>query len=426
VQTSRQPSTIPDASGFPSAQRRGPNRLLIALTLLAVLGAVAAAVWYQTRLVLPAGISQHDYELARQLFRQRYGRSGGRVDVLSLLGEQSVAAGRLEQAAVCFGEIPAGHPQYGTSSRLQAGQVLMRLNRAAEAEQAFRQFLELVERDADADPEHLRTACQWLVYLLSVQQRLEDRRQVLACMHERQLAGVWESKLYYFPYQLLWNSMDGHERLLKFLEHDPDNPLLRLAHGRYLIAAGELDAAWPVLAELQAAEPDDPGIAAAVLEYHFERADWDAFARAAATIPPFAPGEPWQLTRMRGELALHEQRWEDALVEFARVLADEPANPWSHMGLARASGRLGRSQQREQMLHRSKILADIRVNMYNVSESDPDGCRDLADKCEQLQMPQAARCFRQHARRIEQQAARLSTAGRRPGGTTQQRPGENR
>ena len=126
--------TSPEDRADAADRDPGPNRARIALLLIAALVATAAVIWYQTRPTLPEGVPAEEYERAARQFRQRYGRSPERVDVLSLLGEQYVAAGRPEHAALCFAQIPNSHPRYGASSRLQAAQVFVRLNRVADAE----------------------------------------------------------------------------------------------------------------------------------------------------------------------------------------------------------------------------------------------------------------------------------------------------
>jgi predicted Zn-dependent protease len=104
---------------------------------------------------------------------------------------------------------------------------------------------------------------------------------------------------------------------------------------------------------------------------------------------------------MRGELALHEQLWARAAKYFELVLSADPANPWGHMGLARAYGEMNRPQDREEMQRRSLGLSRIRVSLANIQEDRPAAVRTLSRTCEEIGLTEAAATFRRHAERIE-------------------------
>jgi predicted Zn-dependent protease len=349
---------------------------------------------------LPAGLSADDYRAAEQQFRKTYHRRPERNDVLSLAGESALAADRLETAIACFGAIPTADSRYGLSARLQEGQLLLRLNRAAAAEHSLREFLTHSANDAGTSAGNTIAACKWLGYLFSVELRLEERRLLLAGVHERNQADVLDSKQYYFPNLLLWHTAGGRHRLDQFLNLDPQNSKLRIARARYLTADGQADEAQARLAELHAELPNDLSCTGALLESCFERHDWDSFLTVASAVPEYTAGEPWLLTRLRGELALHEQLWERAARYFELVLETDPANPWCHMGLARAYGELDRPQDRAEMQRRSLGLSRIRVSLINVQQDQPDALELLATACSEVGLSEAAETFRRHAGQI--------------------------
>lgn len=384
----------------------------VAISILVVAGCAGASIlWFQWRRVeLPEAVSREEYRSAERRFREIYDQEPTRLDALSLLAESAVVDERLETAVACFREIPSDHAQYGPSARLQEGQVLVRLNRARQAEQSLREFLSLAfSGQAAVSRRDVIVASDWLTYVLSVELRLEDLKAVLAKMHTHGLTDVFDSKQYYFPNLLIMNSPAGRKRLRDFLAEDPRNRVLRVAMGRYRTAQGRIEEARAVLADLHREYPEDLRCAAALLECHFESGDWERFRRVAETLPQYRRGEPWLLTRMRGEWALRQERWNEAVRHFSRALQGDPAYLACHMGLARAYRELGETEKREKALDRVSVLAEVRVNLINVTEKDPEPSRDLAQACEKIGLKDAAKTFRGHARRIAQRRQQQAT-----------------
>jgi predicted Zn-dependent protease len=371
------------------------------VALLIVVGGLTAAGLQMWRPAgnLPPGLLMDEYTQAEQRYREMYRRKPGRTDVLSLAGELAVKDNRLANAVSCFRAIPTADPRYGLSARLQEGQVLLRLNRALDAEKSFREYLAQAAHNPRGS-DHVAIARKWLAYLLSVELRQEERKILLSEIHAEGGADVYDSKQYFFPNLLLWHTSTGRRRLTEFLAEDPENPMLRTAEGRYLTAEGRLDEALALLEELGDERPQDPACIAALLECCFERNDWEGFAQVARLMPEFEQGEPWLLTRMRGERALHERTWEEAVRQFARVLESDPANPWSHAGLARAYAELGQTRKRDEEQRRSLVLSRIRVSLVTVKEDDGDAAVELASKCAEIGLDEAADVFRGHAARI--------------------------
>jgi predicted Zn-dependent protease len=329
--------------------------------------------------------------------------------VLSLVAELAVAEERLEAAAASFAEIPSDHPKYGLAARFQQGQVLMRLNRADAAEENFRDFLRRATADPAAVPaEHAVTAYKWLTYLLSVQLRLEERKPVLADVHRYGLADVLDSKQYFFPHLLILNSPAGRQRLVEFLAEAPEDPELQIALGRYRTAEGRLEESQAFLTKLYEQRPQDLRVAAALLEACFEADDQEAFGQIAAALPTPQPGEPWLLMRMRGEFALQQAQYEEAVRHFENALDEDPAYLPCRMGLAHALGELSETEARDQTLQAAAVLAEIRVDLSNVQADDPAPLLDLVAKCEQIGLKKAAEMFRRHAIAIENRLNRPS------------------
>lgn len=407
----------------PAPQTPSPGRMLLALGLL--LSAAGGAGWYlhrsaetsrpppegndplsrlgapsRTAVALPPGITAEDYDRAADLYRAMAGRSPDRSDVLFTLGALASDENRWETAAASFEAIAVADPRYGLSARRRFGEVLMHLHRAPQAEAVLREFLRLAAGTPSLPPEEIDAARHWLSFLLSVELRFEERAAVLRDIHAAGRANVFDSKQLFFPNLLVWNSTLGRDRLQKFLQQAPEDPRLNVAEGRYLIGEGRLEEARAHLEAWRRRLPHDRPCLAALLECHFERNDWTAFDAVIATAPPPDDAEPWLLTHMRGEHALHHHRWQEAVEHFSRLLRVEPAHATACMGLSRAYAQLGQPEESQRMQQRNLILARIRPALRKVTESDPTAAEELAAECEQLELLEAARVFQRHAERI--------------------------
>lgn len=370
---------------------------------LLVLGLLSGGgVWWWLNPGLPPGISREDYHLAQLEFQKQYGLKASRTDALSLLAEMAVRDERLETAAACFLAIPTEDRRYGLSARLQAGQVLVRLNRAVEAERHLREFLSLATREPATAPDQIRTARNWLIFLLSVQLRFEERREHLAALHRDGLADEYDSKMYFFPGLLTWNSAAGRARLAEFLKQNPDDVRLRTAQARYLTAEGRTEDAAELLRGLLQKFPADRAVQAALLESCLERDDRPGFERLHSSLPEFAEDEPLLLTRMRVESALHRSDSAAALALLKYLQLRDPTHPVDQMKLAQALELAGRQQEREAVQQRSLVLARIRLNLVNLRDDHHEAAEELASACDELELPEAAETFRRHASRMQQ------------------------
>ena len=392
--TTELPSATPS---LPASKRRRRRSIVACLVVLAV--AVAAVIKSQHAPALPEGLSEDDYRAAQRRFLDLVGVMPERSDALLIAGELAVSENRWTQALACFQAVPTEAARSGRSARLQEAQVLIRLNRAADAERAFQIYFAMPQQRPNR--ETLAGAYKWLNFVLSAELRFEDRQKLLREVHKLGLADVLDSKQLHFPNLLIWNSSLGRKRCSDFVGVDPQNLDLLVAQGRYLTAEGRLDEARPKFEQLLQRHPGNVKVLAGSMELDFERNDWPALLAREKTLPIFDPGEPWLLTRMRGELALHQQNWQSAVEHFQQVVRADPANPWSQVGLARAFGELGRTQEQAEARQRSGLLAKIRVGLVKVNDRDAEAAIDLADQCSEAGLTEAAEAFRDHARQMK-------------------------
>ena len=355
----------------------------------------------------PVVLSDVEFRRAAQTFERLYGRAPDRIDVISVAAETAVAEGRLEQAVDLFAVIPSDHSAYGHSARFQAGQVLLRLNRAVEAEKQLREFLALEESDPQMKPEHRHDARQRLRYILEIELRFKERHELLAAMIERGEADLIDTQFYLFPNLLRWNGAAAVSECEEFYANDPDDPNVAAAMGRYRVGQGRLDDADSILEPLHQKHPSHLQIAAALLACQYERTDWEQMELVAADLPPATDADPWLLSMMRGRLAMHRKEYEQAVEQFERVLRDDPANAEACAALAAAYGSLGLNDRRAEQLQRMKGLARVRDLLGAVQEhpDDPVPLRNIVAVCEEIGL-------KDHARLASQLADEIAAASR--------------
>lgn len=395
-------STQPDFTVGHSASRKKWVACGLVLTISAL--AVGVYCWPEDPVPLPAGVAQTAYDEAKREFVELFHRQPDEVDVMMTLAETAVRNDQPDMAVACFARVPSEHIRYGASARLQEAEILLRNNHADKAEASFRKFLQLADDQNAYRQEDVTLARDWLVFLLAVEIRFEDRKAILQQMIQDRRFDVYDAKQYYFPTLLIWQSTLGSSRLRQFLEQDPDSRLLLIAHARYLVGEGKIDAASQVLRSLREQYPGNLAVIAASLECCYEQVNWKQFDTVLSAAPGYGDDEPWLLTQMRAEFAAHSQDWTTAETYFRHALKVDPANPACHMGLAKALNALGKTEARKAVQERSLILARIRVNLAAVDNKSPAAARALAQDARLLQLNDAAASFEFLAEQMERGA----------------------
>jgi predicted Zn-dependent protease len=354
----------------------------------------------QPEIELPTNVTMAEFEAAAAQFQSMYGDQPTELDTLMLLAEHAVRDELDERAVACFARIPTDSLKYGASARFQEAQILLRMNFADRAEASFRQFLEVADFRS-VRPQHTQLARQFLVFILSVELRLEDRQAVLQDMAAAGQLDIYAAKQLFFPTLLIWKSSLGSDRLREFLAQDPDNKRLRVLDARYLVFEGQLRQAHAALQRLLRQYPGDIEVITGLVECCYQQDDWDTIRDILANAPGRSPSEPWVLTRIRGSLALQDQQWKTAESYFRSVLEHDPANPACHVGLAEALLEQGRLEERDRVQQRSLILARIRVDLPAANRTSATAAAAIADSARELQMFAAENVFRAFAARME-------------------------
>ena len=395
-------STQPDFTSGHYAGRKKWVACGLGLTVSVL--AIGAYCWPEDPVTLPAGVSLTAYTEAEREFVELFHREPNEADVMMTLAETAVRNDAPDMAVACFARVPSEHLRYGASARLQEAEILLRSNHADQAEASFRTFLQLAEAQDAYPQEDVRLARDWLVFLLAVELRFEDRKTILHQMIQDRQFDAYDAKQYYFPTLLIWQSSLGSSRLRDFLEQAPTSRLLLIAQARYLVGEGNLDAAVELLKSLRQQYPGDLDAIAASLECFYEQVNWEQFDTILSAAPASREDEPWLLTQMRAEFAAHSRDWTTAETYFRQVLKADPANPTCHMGLAKALNGQGRTEERKSIQKRSLTLARIRVNLAAVDNKSAAAARTLAQDARLLQMHDAAASFEFLAEQMERGA----------------------
>jgi predicted Zn-dependent protease len=353
---------------------------------------------------LASMLTSDDSNQAIAWLQEKHGiNNPSEVEIILAAGGLAVAGEEYEKAARYFERVKTEVPRFGMTARLEQGVALLKLNFATPAEQNLSKFLEAARSAENPDPTQVLDGFKWLTFLLSVQIRQEERKLLLEEQHAIDLADPLDSKQLYFPNLLILNSPAGRTRLAKLLENEPTNLSLLVASARYQTLAGEFDEAIENLEKLRRTRLGDLVVAAALAEALVESDRLEEAGILIDSIPPNHSMEPWLLTRMRGELALHREKWNDAIKYFGIVLEVDPANAPAQMGMAMSYEKIGDKDNHEEALRRSGVLAKIRVNLGSVQTDAEAACLDLATQCRAIDMEAAAKIFERHAARIKGQ-----------------------
>lgn len=376
--------------------------LLYASIFVAVCGLIVLRV---TSSEIPPGVSNQDYDEASAEFRRQFDRDADYFDVLMTLAEIATRKKDFEKAISFYQRIPPEHVRYGRSARYAEGLLLAQTDQVQRAEDSFSWFLKALDIGIPLSDREVAHARRWLSLIYSVELRPEERHKVLKALVQDDQADVHDAKQYYFESLLIWQSAFGSGRIRDFLKLDPMNRHLRNAEARYLTGQGQLEEARRRLTTLHLEDPMDLRTVAFLLECAFEMNDWSAFSTVLSETSEFKDNEPWLLTQLRGQWALHQKAWPEAEKYFRHILEIDPPNATCLMGLTRALGGQGKKAESEALMQRSLWIAKLRVSLAAISVDNAKAARKVASLSRQIGMEDAATIF-------DRFASQMSAEGR--------------
>jgi len=337
------------------------------------------AVWYWNEpagIVLPAGVTSSDYERVAHKLR----RSSSSVDrdaILFQLGVEQAARRKWDAAASLFALVSPLDPDRGREARYLQAQSVLQQDRLRDSERLFREYLaespDAEKRLWPSQPnrEERVQALHYLSYLLAVELRFEERKDLLGELVRRGEADLFDTLALHFQSLMEWNNTHGVQRLENACAIVPDDWRMEAVLAQYRIAQGRLDDAWTLLQTCHKQLPNDLKITAACMTCLEERSDDEGYERWGGELPPMRETDPVDLLRHRGQIAMRQQRFSEAATCFQRALAIDPAHVACRLGLAQAWLALEHPDRRKQDLATAQDLVRIQNRLGWATSKTP-------------------------------------------------------
>lgn len=342
----------------------------------------------------PEEVTPLDLERAMREFRFLQRREPDRTELLQLLAENALRQNRFPAALACLALIPATDSCTGAAARRLETQICLRAGLAGRLEAAAKDLLQTAQSGSAVPPADLQMVEEMLVFLLSLEDRPEERQLLLNAIAARRSLDALLTKQLHFPALLASGTAQQNQRLQEFLKQTPDDPHLVSAHVRYLLATGRAEDAETRANELLAAHPADLKALAVALECRFERQALTEFLMLLDAAPDFQLGEPWLLTQMRAEGAIRAGDRARAKRCFEHLVSADPSNPLYLQALAGVveTDTPEGAAERSRLLQRALLLAELRLTLAE-SHTDIGALRAIAEAARKLGMSRAVQDF---------------------------------
>jgi tetratricopeptide (TPR) repeat protein len=310
---------------------------------------------------------------------------------LVVLAELYQRRGKNTEAAQLFSAVPQSS-NFWLPAQTALGEQALQNRQAALAESVFR---DLAVRYPTAIPPRQR-----LIYLLSLEQRTAEAREVLWRIYRIQND---PRVLVDLVLELLQDQQDvrgfGPE-LHEFLGHAPEDPFLRRAWGLALLYQGKAPEALPYLEAAARDMENDPAGRLALAEC---RISLGLSIDLPETLGPCphqkADAASWWLYRGRLEEAIG--RPADAVNSYQQAIDRQPSNREAHFRLGKIEERLGNAVEGGRHLSRATELSErfkaVRREHQSVRRTglprDPEVYQRLGDSCLRIGLVQEARAW---------------------------------
>ncbi|WP_165233463.1 FG-GAP-like repeat-containing protein [Aquisphaera insulae] len=347
---------------MPSARSRSQPRWLIpTLGLVAIallsLGIAVVVRWSDmgrepTWPEIREAMASRQTDRALTLLERWIARHPDHAEAVLSLAELRLGSGRRDGVTDLLATVPESNRSWGAAQQ-RLGELLIEERRAAEAEAILRR---LAAREPKAVPPRQR-----LVYLLSLQQRTAEARELL-----------WDLRrilndpriLVDLVLQILVDPQDVRSlppELEEFVRKTPDDPFLRRAWGLERLYRGEPEEALPHLQAAAGRLENDPIGRLALAECRIALGmvnDPDTILGPCPENP--ADAASWWIAR--GRLAESAGSIDRAVESFEQAVRRMPASREAHIRLAHVLERRGPAERaREELARVERLTERIRL-----------------------------------------------------------------
>jgi tetratricopeptide (TPR) repeat protein len=332
--------------------------------LLLVLVAGGLLVWRSSADRIPAGVTSHEYRLARLVLQEQLGRTPGRDEILLKVGESIAEKGRWEDAVRCFAEVSRGASKHAQRARFLQAMALAEMSRLPESEAGLRDFLGRAPGN-DSPESDVVTARRFLAQILGAELRFDQRRKVMQDLLDGGEGDLIDLLQFCFTSSMHWNNPATAARIEAAWKLNPGDLWLQTARGRYLMADGRLEQAHRLLADcVQSRNQEAQG---ALLECLRDEGEWQEMQKLVSSLPAPQPDDSGLLLRMRGHTAEHFETWSEAEDCYRKSLVHDPANVEAWTGLVRVYGHLRQLDRQAEANRRATALTNLQPKIAAVA-----------------------------------------------------------
>ena len=323
----------------------------------------------------------------------------------ALLARVLAAQGKTRECAEQLRAVPPWWPSKA-DALYREGQAWMSIDRAKDAERAFREYIADDPNHPVAKPFEGEAETE-LINLCTLEDRWDEARAVVWKSYDRidDLAGKRNLAIMALRTRIERSApLASLPRVRRFVATDPTDSVARLAIAHFAHEAGLKSEADDEIARCVAERPEDPEVWRVRMAILVGKGDETALTPLLMS-PPASLAKVAAYWELRGLRAFNAGRWVEAEASYRRAHAIDPSMPESVYRLGFSLARLGRRseavalQKQHASMEKASARLTIAFNAYldATSANPPPGtpsatetARNLARICQTLSWPREA------------------------------------